>query len=184
MKHRIIEYLKKLSYEVFYTIINPALVMGLGFLFISGSVTLEKIAKWTGIELLTLNGILGYDLSLQVSMLFHGYLNEYNLIPILFFSGMGVFIFQRYMQLGKTECGLQRLNKAVSLAIFESLFLACTQFVGVIRDIQAIFPDAISNSTLVLVITMISLAFSIPGLNVRYRLAKACCNFLSTRATR
>jgi len=43
MKNRLKNFLRELPSSMFYIIINPALVMGLGFLFISGSVRAEKI---------------------------------------------------------------------------------------------------------------------------------------------
>ena len=150
MPNKTINFLKGLPTSIFYTVINPALIMGLGFLFISGSIRAEQLSKWTGIELFSLYGVLNYDTALQFSAWFHGSLNEYNLIPILFFSGMGVIMFQRYRKLRFIQFRKKRLEKALILGLFESIFLSVILFGGSIGNIHALFPDAISNTLFVL----------------------------------
>jgi len=154
--------------------------MGVGFLFITGSVRAEQIAEWTGIELFSLYGFLNYEIALKFSSIFHGFLNEHNLIPLFFFAGMGVFIIQRYVQLGKMKSQKQRINKATSLAVFESLFLAGILFAGVIGNIHTLFPDAISNLVFVLGITIPALGLSF----FKGKLAENLHNFIESHAIR
>lgn len=144
----------------FYEIINPITAMRFGFLFISGSVLAEKISNWTGIELFSLYGFLNYDDALGFSSLFHGLLNEKNLIPILFGLGLVVLFIQRYRELKNSENQRKRLNKATSLAIFESLFLVIILFAGVVGNMHILFSSPISNIVFILGITIPSILFS------------------------
>jgi len=178
MKNRIKVFLKELPTSIFYTVINPAVVMGFGFLFISGSVRAEKIAEWTGIELFSLYGLLNYDIAFEFSSQFQGYLDDYNLIPMLFFSGMVVIIIQRYRKLRKINSQKERLRKAMTLALFESLFMSGALFGGSLNTLQALFPDAISNTILILIVTVIGLGLGF----LRVQLAKNLYTFIESHS--
>lgn len=151
--------------------------MGLGFLFISGSIRAEQIADWTGIKLFSLYGLLNYDGALEFSSMYHEFLNEHSLIPLLFFGGMIILFIKRYRQLGKINSQKQRRNKAISLAVFESLFLAVILFGGVIGNIYAVFPDAISNVLFVLGIVIPAIGLSL----FKEKLAENIDKFIDSR---
>ena len=169
---------KELPSSIFYFIINPALVMGFGFLFISGSIRAEKIAEWTRIDFFSLYGLLTFETAYDFSAQFHGYLNDYNLIPILFFSGMGVIIIQRYRKLGKINFHKERLRKAMTLALFESLFMCGALFGGSMGALHATFPDAITNTIFVFIVMSIGLGLGI----LRERLAENSFNFIESHS--
>ncbi len=177
MINRLKEFFRQLPTSIFYTVINPALVMGLGFLFISGSIKAEQLAEWSGIEFFSLYGLLNYDSALEFSSMFHAFLNEHYLIPPLFFIGMGVLIIRRYRQLGKLKSKKQRKIKAISLAIYESLFLSVILFGGATGNIHALFPNAISNLLFVLGITIPSIGLGL----FREKLAENLHIFIESR---
>lgn len=145
MQNKIIQHVKNLPATIFWIVVNPALVMGLGFLFISGTVRLEQLAKYTGMELFSLNGLLGYDLAFQFSSWYHALLDDNNLIPLIFFAGMCVLFAQKYIQLKKLPSGKKRLVKAMTLVTIESVFIAVILFGGAVGNIHALFPNAITN---------------------------------------
>lgn len=178
MKNKIKKFFRELPTSIFYTVVNPALVMGLGFLFISGSVRAEQLADWSGIRLFSLNGLLNYENALEFGSWYHAFLNEHHLIVPFFFVGMGVIIIRRYRQLRKMQNQKQRINKAVSLGFFEGLFLAVVLFGGTIGDIQTLFPHAISNTLFVLGIVIPSIGLSF----CKGRIAEILNNFLDSGA--
>lgn len=169
---------RELPTTIFYTLINPAIWMGFGFLFISGSVRAEKIAEWTGIELFSLYGFLSYERSFEFSSQFQAFLNDNELIPILFFAGMGVFIIQRYRKLNNITSEKTRIGKALSLAFFESIFMSGALFGGSIGTLQALFPDAITNTILVSIVMIIGLGLGL----LRNKLAENLENFIESNS--
>src|SRR3990172_3660033 len=154
------ELLKKIGTEVFYFVINPALLMGAGFAFISSSVRLEELSTRSGIEILSLYGLLNYENAAEFSNHLHGFLNEYSLIGPLFFIGIFVLCIRRYRQLSDLPHSEFRIMKALSLAFFEGCFLAVVLLGGSISDIATIFPIAIIDWNLVWVITVLAMVIS------------------------
>lgn len=146
---------------VLFTLINPAILMGWGFSFISGSVWLEGIANKTGIMVLSLNGFLNYEKALEFSNVLHGNLFTFHLIPIIFFGGLVALFFKYYVKL-KDRKKKQRVLAAMQLSTIEGIFLAAILFGGCISNIATLFPMAINNWYLVFGIT-------IPMLFLRFR---------------
>lgn len=145
MQEKISKWVKNLPNTIFWTLVNPASVMGLGFLFISGTVRLEQLAEYTRIEILSLDGFFSTELAIQFSSWYHAVLNDHNLIPPIFFTGMCVLFIQKYRQLKNSPLGRKRAVKAMTLVSIESVFIAVILFGGAIGNIQALFPDAVTN---------------------------------------
>ncbi|KAG2478111.1 MAG: membrane protein of unknown function [Nitrosopumilales archaeon] len=147
--------LKEIGISIIFFIINPALLMGAGFAFITGSVRLEEWSKETGMGILSLYGLLNYETAFEFSTHLHEFLNEDPLrIPLLFFVGMCVLFVQRYRQFSNISSSKYRVIKTLSLTLIEGVILSVVLFGGVILGIAALFPTAISNWNLVLGITL------------------------------
>lgn len=137
--------LKKIPKSVFWILINPALVMGLGLVGVNVSKHSLTLADWTDIDFFSMFGHLTEEKIMAFSGEFHGALNDLNLIPVLVFGGILVFIFRHYRELSSKLGRRKRFENACSMATFESLIVLCALFAATITNIVVLFDDATTN---------------------------------------
>jgi len=122
--------------------------MGLSFSLITYSLNAENIAEYTGIPLFSLNGLISPEFGVRLSSIIHGNLDNFFLIPAIFYSGLVVTYIRRYYQFTNLD-ERSRQIKSISLVMIEAPFLATLLFGGVISNLNAMNPnDSLSFAVL------------------------------------